>query len=336
MAGFFPVMMFGLPAACLAMYHTAKPERRKAVAGLFVSMALTTFLTGVTEPIEFSFMFLAPALYAVHALLTGAAFVIMNALHVKLGFGFSAGLFDYVLNFNKATRPLLLVPVGLAYFAVYYGVFRWVIARFDLKTPGREDDVAAGAAPVPVAAGARALAFVTALGGAGNLTLVDACTTRLRLQVVSQQAVDEAALKALGSRGIVRPSDTTLQVVLGPTADQTAQEIRDALRGLPAQPPAAVGAVEAAKPAPSLRPIDAGQASALLEGLGGAGNVQSVEASPSRLRVAVKDDAAVDEAALGRLELRGLARPAPGVVHLIAGPSADHLAQGLRALAALG
>ncbi len=138
MAGFFPVMMFGLPAACLAMYHTARPERRRAVGGLLVSMALTSFLTGVTEPIEFTFMFLAPALYAVHAVLTGLAMVIMNLLGVKLGFGFSAGLFDYVLNFKQATRPLWLLPVGAAYFALYYFLFRFVIVRFDLKTPGRE------------------------------------------------------------------------------------------------------------------------------------------------------------------------------------------------------
>ena len=137
MAGFFPVMMFGLPAACLAMYHTALPERRRLVGGLLGSIALTSLLTGVTEPIEFTFMFLAPLLYAVHALLTGIAFIVMDALHVRLGFGFSAGLFDYVLNFNRATRPLWLLPVGLGYFALYYLLFRWVIVRFDLKTPGR-------------------------------------------------------------------------------------------------------------------------------------------------------------------------------------------------------
>src|SRR5438270_1841200 len=147
MAGFFPVMMFGLPAACLAMYHAAAKARRRGVGGLLLSMALTSFLTGVTEPIEFSFIFLAPGLFALHAALTGAAFVVMNALGVKLGFGFSAGLFDYVLNFGKATRPLMLIPVGLAYFGIYYAAFRWAIARFDLKTPGR----AAGARAVPQA-----------------------------------------------------------------------------------------------------------------------------------------------------------------------------------------
>src|SRR5437762_1205918 len=138
MTGFFPVMMFGLPAACLAMYHTARPERRKAVAGLLASMGLTSFLTGITEPIEFSFMFLAPVLYGLHAVLTGLALVVMNVLGVRLGFGFSAGLFDYVLNYSLATRPLWLLPVGALYFAVYYGVFRACIIRFKLPTPGRE------------------------------------------------------------------------------------------------------------------------------------------------------------------------------------------------------
>ena len=156
MAGFFPVMMFGLPAACLAMYHTALPERRRAVGGLLGSIALTSLLTGVTEPIEFTFMFLAPLLYAVHALLTGVAFIIMNALHVRLGFGFSAGLFDYVLNFNRATRPLLLLPVGALYFALYYVLFRFVIVRFDLKTPGREPGTASGARRRSRTGGARA------------------------------------------------------------------------------------------------------------------------------------------------------------------------------------
>src|SRR3954462_3619087 len=143
MTGFFPVMMFGLPAACLAMYRAALPERRKAVGGLLLSMAATAFLTGVTEPIEFTFIFLAPVLYALHMLLTGLAFVIMDLLGVKLGFTFSAGALDYVLNFPKATRPLLLLPVGLAYFAIYYAAFSFAIRRLDLKTPGREKETSA-------------------------------------------------------------------------------------------------------------------------------------------------------------------------------------------------
>ena len=130
--------MFGLPAACLAMYHAAQPERRAAVAGMFLSMALTVFITGVTEPIEFSFIFQAPILYALHALMTGLAMVVMGLLGVHLGYTFSAGLIDYLINFKLATRPLLLLPVGAAYSALYYVVFRIVIQRFNLATPGRE------------------------------------------------------------------------------------------------------------------------------------------------------------------------------------------------------
>src|SRR5882724_11126262 len=229
MAGFFPVMMFGLPAACLAMYHAARPERRKAVGGLLGSIALTSLLTGVTEPIEFTFIFLAPALYAVHALLTGVAFIIMNALGVRLGFSFSAGLFDYVINFSRATRPLLLLPVGALYFGLYYGLFRWVIVRFDLKTPGR-DALESAAAALPAMPAERACGWISALGGAANLVSVDACTTRLRLMVADQAAVDEGALKRLGVRGVVRPSANTLQVVVGAIADQVAGEIRAVLR----------------------------------------------------------------------------------------------------------
>jgi len=237
MSGFFPVMMFGLPAACLAMYRSARPEKRREAGGMLASLAATSFLTGVTEPIEFSFMFLAPALYALHAVLTGAAMALMAALDVHLGFGFSAGLFDFVLNYAKATRPLLLLPVGLAYFAIYYAVFRFAIVKLDLKTPGRDadDDVAAATDGEQE----RGAAFVAALGGAGNLLEVGACTTRLRLVVADQAAVSEAALKALGARGLIRPSAQGLQVILGPQADSVASEISRAM---------AKGPVAAAKP----------------------------------------------------------------------------------------
>jgi PTS system N-acetylglucosamine-specific IIC component len=244
MSGFFPVMMFGLPAACLAMYHEAAAEKRAAEGGLFASMALTSFLTGVTEPVEFTFMFLAPALYALHAVLTGAAMALMHVLNIHLGFGFSAGLFDYVLNFSRATHPLMLIPVGAGYAVIYYVTFRWVIRRFNLKTPGREGDDSVVAAPAGAAAGggvgvggepSTAHAFIAALGGAANVVSVDACTTRLRLVVEDQKVVDEAALKRLGARGVVRPSANALQVVLGPIADQVATDIRRGLHDAPAR-----------------------------------------------------------------------------------------------------
>jgi len=140
MSGFFPIMMFGLPAAALAIVHCARPERRKAVAGLMLSLALTSFVTGVTEPIEFSFMFVAPVLFGIHALLTGVSMAVTWALGVHAGFTFSAGLLDYLLNWNLATKPWLIIPIGLAFAAVYYTLFRFAITRFDLRTPGREDD----------------------------------------------------------------------------------------------------------------------------------------------------------------------------------------------------
>jgi PTS system N-acetylglucosamine-specific IIC component len=303
MSGFFPVMMFGLPAACLAMYRAARPERRKAVAGLLASMAFTSFLTGITEPIEFTFMFLAPLLYAVHAILTGVALVVMNLLGVRLGFGFSAGLFDYALNYSLATRPLWLLPVGALYFAVYYAVFRACITAFNLQTPGR-DAVDDEASIVPVAATGRAAAFVEALGGAKNLQSVDACATRLRLIVASQDVVDEPALKRLGARATVKVSSNALQVVLGPIADQVADEIRTRLRFSGGITPAVI--------------------SALLAALGGRENVRELESvASSRLRVRVANANAVDERAIRSLGLRGFARPAADRVHVLVGPSAE-------------
>ncbi|MDB5691059.1 MAG: N-acetyl-D-glucosamine transporter [Alphaproteobacteria bacterium] len=309
MAGFFPVMMFGLPAACLAMYRCALPERRKAVGGMLTSLALTSFLTGVTEPIEFSFMFLAPLLYVVHAVLTGLSMVVMNALGVKLGFGFSAGLVDYVVNFRLATRPLLLLPVGAAYFAIYYFSFRFCILKFGLKTPGREAAAdTAGAAPPP-REGARAPAFVEALGGAANLVEIGACTTRLRLILADAAAIDEPRLRALGARGILRLGERDVQVVLGPIADAVAEEIRACLRS-PRQGPAHV-----------LEDLAAGLRSGLA-----AGNVRQVEARSTRLIVELDDADRIDLAALERLGLRGIARAGPSTLHILTGGDAEALA----------
>jgi PTS system N-acetylglucosamine-specific IIC component len=327
MSGFFPVMMFGLPGACLAMYRTALPERRKAVGGLLASMALTSFLTGVTEPIEFSFMFLAPLLYVIHAVLTGVAMALMDALGVHLGFGFSAGLFDYVLNFSLSTKPLLLVPVGLGYFALYYGLFRWCIVRFGLKTPGRETESVALSGPgVDDNATTPALSWIKALGSAGNLRAVEACTTRLRLVVADFSLLDEPALKALGSRGVLRLSDGDVQVVVGPIADQLASEIRAALRGsgdlgvTVAPQSKAVPAISAAAPAASLQRA--------VEALGGRANITGVRLNSSRLCVSVRDPGAVDELALDKT-VRAVSRPTADSVHLILGPDAPAWAAAL-------
>ncbi|WP_080964057.1 N-acetylglucosamine-specific PTS transporter subunit IIBC [Chromobacterium subtsugae] len=312
MAGFFPVMMFGLPAACLAMYRTAKPENKAAVGGLLFSLALTAMLTGVTEPVEFAFMFLAPALYAIHALLTGLSMAIMHALDVKLGFGFSAGLFDYVLGFGISTHPWYLLPVGAVYFVVYYGLFVFFIKKFDLKTPGREDGAAAVAAGVKGTE--RARGFITALGGAANLKNVDACTTRLRLLVVSNDKVDEAALKALGSRGLIRPAAGSVQVVLGPEADLIADEIRNALGAAAAAPQAAAETLVSTAAANGAS-IDKVR---WLAALGGADNVRKVEAvAGSRLRVEVADSGRVDQDALRQLGASGVTAVSATLLHII-------------------
>jgi len=308
MTGFFPVMMFGLPAACLAIYHEARPEQRQAVAGMLLSLALTSCLTGVTEPIEFTFIFLAPALYAIHALLTGAAMALCDALGMRLGFGFSAGLFDYVLNFGKATHPLLLLAIGPAYALLYYGLFRFFIRRFNLPTPGRA--AADTAAPSNVAASdeqGRGAAFIAALGGAGNLASVAACTTRLRLNIVDQALINEARLKALGARGIVRPSARSVQVVLGPIADAVADEMQAELatagRTSQALEPQALQDEQAESGDLSLPAI-------LVDALGGPANIVTSRRLVGRWRVEVASEHAIagpdlDKACHGWVMLSG-------------------------------
>ncbi len=262
MAGFFPIMMFGLPAACLAMIATAKTARKKAISGLLLSMALTSFLTGITEPIEFSFMFLAFPLYVLHSLLTGLSLVIMNILEIKLGFTFSAGLFDYLLSYGLGKNGLYLIPVGIVYALLYYFLFKWAIVKFNLTTPGREPEEtdqeaapptpAVQAAPQAAAAGPVAAAsteapkteisvpaaddqsrganYLRGLGGKDNIKTIDACATRLRLEVVNADAVDTPALKALGARGVVKAAGGAVQVIIGPEADLISDEIKKYLK----------------------------------------------------------------------------------------------------------
>jgi N-acetylglucosamine PTS system EIICBA or EIICB component len=321
MSGFFPVMMFGLPGACLAMYHAARPERRAGVAGLLLSLGLTSFLTGVTEPVEFTFMFLAPVLYALHAIATGLAMVVMNLMGVRLGFSFSAGLFDYVLNFSHAQRPLLLLPIGAAYFGLYYGVFRATIARLNLATPGREIDDPEAQPLAPTTPDSLAQAFVTALGGAHNLTEVDACTTRLRLVLADNQSVDEAMLKRLGARGILRSSARGLQVVLGPIADQVAGEIRAALRS-PAP----------SMPSPAIGPAGMIDAQGLLAAVGGRDNVVEFDTFAGRLLLRIARPEKVDESALRKLGIRGIARSAADRIQVLVAGAVDNWGEPLRRL----
>ncbi|RKF20297.1 PTS glucose transporter subunit IIBC [Alginatibacterium sediminis] len=228
MAGFFPIMMFGLPGAALAFYHTARPENKAKVASIMGAAAVASFFTGVTEPLEFAFMFVAPLLYVVHALLTGISVFIAASMQWMAGFGFSAGLVDMVLSSSNpvATQWYMLIPLGLVMFAVYYFVFRTLILTLNLKTPGREDADEDEAEFKSNATHAETAALVLELiGGKDNLSYVDNCATRLRLEVVDSDKVDSANLKK-HVPGVIIPSKTAVQVVIGPHVEFVASELK--------------------------------------------------------------------------------------------------------------
>lgn len=229
MAGFFPIMMFGLPAGAFAMVQCAKPEKKNIAMGLLASAALASFFTGVTEPLEFSFMFLAPGLYLIHAILTGISVGLVAALPTRAGFNFSAGLVDYILSFKApmALNVWMLIPIGIVFAIIYYVVFRFVITKFDLKTPGREDDddeTKAVLANNDYTAVAKAV--LAGCGGKGNIKSIDNCITRLRLEVKDYTKVDEKAIKAAGVAGVVRPGKTSVQVIIGTKVQFVADEFK--------------------------------------------------------------------------------------------------------------
>ncbi|MBW8351944.1 N-acetylglucosamine-specific PTS transporter subunit IIBC [Bacillus sp. IITD106] len=231
-AGFFPIMMFGLPAAALAMYHTAKTKRRKQAASLMLAAGFASFFTGVTEPIEFSFMFLAPALYLVHAVLTGLSLTIAALFHWTSGFAFSAGFIDYVLSLKipLANQPYMLLLQGLVFGVIYYFLFRFLIVKFDLKTPGREDEDIDGEEDSRIVTGKERFAIMAAriyegLGGDANVTSVDNCITRLRVEVKDMNAVDQEKIKATGVPGINIVGSNSIQVIVGTQVQFVADEI---------------------------------------------------------------------------------------------------------------
>lgn len=231
MAGFFIMMMFGMPAVALAMYYAAPPQNRYKVAGMLASVAFTSFLTGITEPIEFMFMFISPVLYGIHALLTGLAMATAYSFGILHGFGFSAGFIDYMLNYGLATRPLYILPLGLVFGIVYYVIFSWAIRHFDLPTIGRYDDIQDEALPeIEPDEGEsedrfKARQMAEALGGLDNLLHIDNCATRLRLKVAIPEKVNEQRLKALGAKGVFK-TGTHVQVVVGTQVEFLAGELK--------------------------------------------------------------------------------------------------------------
>lgn len=344
-AGLFPIMMFGLPAVALAIYHSVAPEKRPAVGGMLFSVAFTSFLTGITEPIEFSFMFLAPWLYFTHTVLTGLSMVIMGLLDVKLGFTFSAGAFDYILSYGRSANGWLLLPVGASFFIIYYCIFRWAINRFKLQL-WEDTGTAEKTSPLSVDSSNSNIGkeFVLALGGAKNLSSIAACTTRLRLNVHNTEQINEKQLKQLGAKAILKLHNGNVQIILGPIADNISENMRqyaqshassaateekteapavsseteanslpDTQTGLPSetQTPDALGA-EMRKQAEDTA------ANAWLQALGGKENVHLVNAVAStRLRVELKDEQLPSDNQMLNLGAAAIARPGNGIIHVI-------------------
>ncbi|ARF49313.1 N-acetylglucosamine-specific PTS transporter subunit IIBC [Pantoea stewartii] len=259
-AGFFPIMMFGLPGAALAIYHCARPENRAKVGGIMLAAAFAAFFTGITEPLEFSFMFVAPVLYVIHAVLTGISVFIAASMHWIAGFGFSAGLVDMVLSTRNplATHWYMLIPQGLVFFVIYYLVFRFTIKKFNLMTPGRELAVAGDEADgydVNVdttdngesATESLARRYIGAVGGSDNLTAIDACITRLRLNVKDAGQVNEGVAKRLGASGVIRLNKQSVQIIVGTQAESIATAMKKVL----VKGPVAGAASSGSAPAPA-------------------------------------------------------------------------------------
>lgn len=333
LGGGFVFKMFGLPAAALAMYHTAKPENKAKVAGIMMSGALTSFLTGITEPLEFAFMFLAPLLYVFHAVLVSAAFWVTYILGVRMGYSFSHGLIDYLIFFAIDIRPWMILIIGPIFAAIYYFGFRFAIQVFNLKTPGREDEAADAAEARDVTADTMAQQLVLAFGGKSNIKSLDACITRLRVEVGDMSKASPDKLKALGAAGVVTVG-SGLQAIFGTRSENLMTDMEEymAYAGDEAEltdkdmPSEVEFKEETVKP--KLRDANAPQKVAdWLAALGGADNVSTVEAcAQTRMRLHVKDSRAIDETRLKEQGIAAVVRIDDSLVHLLAGLNADQYA----------
>jgi PTS system glucose-specific IIC component len=338
LGGGFVFKMFGLPAAALAIYQTAKPENRARVGGIMASAALTSFLTGITEPLEFAFLFVAPVLYVAHAILVGLAFLSTYLLDARLGYSFSHGFIDYALYFVNNIRPWIILILGPIFAVVYYTVFRALIVRLDLKTPGREAEAVDMAEVKAEVADEFAKELVLAFGGKSNIKGLDACITRLRVAVADMNKADPPKLKALGAAGVVVVGNN-LQAIFGPRSENLMTDMKEYLKsaGDEAELPEGAAAPKVRYKADELRPrardpLGADKARAILASLGGSANVQQTEAcAETRLRVTLKDAGKLDETSLEKAGVQGIMRLEQGVVHLLVGLNADQYAAEMRA-----
>jgi PTS system glucose-specific IIC component len=335
--GGFLVKMFGLCGAALAIWRTAKPENRARVGSIMMAAALTTFLTGITEPLEFSFLFVAPLLYVVHAFMYGSAFTVMYLLGGRLGYTFSQGGIDYGLFYANGIKPWLVLVVGPIYFAVYFLVFYGLIRALKMKTPGREDEPEISREDaIEDVAHRFAQQLVLAFGGKSNITDLDACITRLRVGVQDINKADQNKLKALGAAGVLLVGNN-MQAIFGTRSENLKTDMEEYLKI--AGPEAELSEEDVAEVAyhapgiePKLRDPEAPQkARAFIAGLGGHGNIRKVEsAAETRLRVIVNNPADVDQNALEAAGIQGMLPVGDGVLHLIAGLNADQYAAEMR------
>lgn len=347
MAGGYLFKMWGLPAAAIAMWFCARKEHQARVGGIMMSAALTSFLTGITEPIEFSFLFVAPVLYGLHAIMAAGAFAVCIMLGIKHGMTFSHGLIDYIVLFPQSTKALWMFVIGPCWAAMYFFVFRWFILTFDVKTPGREPEEAAES---NVATGAVveiahefAHQLVLAFGGKSNIKSLDSCITRLRIELVDPSKANPARLKALGAAGVVT-SGRGIQAIFGTCSENLMTDMQEylATAGDEAElkPEDLPQRADAARPtaAEASRTRDAKapeKARAILAALGGPSNVKRIEAcAATRLRVTVADTKKVAEAALRDSGVQASMSFSGDVMHLLVGLNADQYALELHALLA--
>ncbi len=331
LGGGFIFKMFGLPAAALAMYHTAKPENKAKVGGIMMSGALTAFLTGITEPLEFAFMFLAPLLYVFHAVLVSLSFLVTYILGVRMGYSFSHGLIDYLLFYAIDIKPWMILIIGPIFASVYYFVFRFSIQLFNLKTPGREDEIADEG--VNVSADAMTKGLVLAFGGRSNIVNLDACITRLRVEVKDMSKTNPAKLKALGAAGVVTVG-RGLQAIFGTRSENLMTDMKDYMESagdeaeLSAQDMPSEVTFEEKSIKPKLRDANAPEKVAdWLTVLGGKSNVATVAAcAQTRIRLSVKDSKAIDETSLKEKGVAAVVRIDDNLFHLLVGLNADQYA----------
>ncbi|HEY9627344.1 MAG TPA: glucose-specific PTS transporter subunit IIBC [Coleofasciculaceae cyanobacterium] len=350
LGGAYWFKMFGLPAAAIAMWHSAYPKNRKLTGGLMLSAAFTSFLTGITEPIEFSFMFVAPGLYAVHAVMAGFCDWLFQILGGKMGFTFSHGFIDFFLFNTLGTKPWLIIAFGPLFAALYYFVFRFAIKHFDLKTPGREDETEEAAAVFSGTSAGSDMAreLVKAFGGRHNIATLDACITRLRITVNDMQKVNKPRLKSLGASGVLEVGNNA-QAIFGPRSENLKTDMIEYLKSAGAEAdegyvsPAIATAVAASaanggnvdtvtldKPPVAVQrdPDAARRVQEAIAALGGSANILNVQPTAlTRLRVEVADDSQVDETALRASGVQGVMHLPDHLLHLLVGLNADQYAE---------